>query len=65
MPAIMAQTARSMMPSIPLDSSPLEISHTTPQSDSTIKTPQITLISIALLLDAIPSSLPVAVAVIA
>jgi hypothetical protein len=64
MPAIIAQTKSSMMPSIPLVSSPLVMSQTIPQRASNMKTPQITLISIAVLLDAIPSSLPVASAVI-
>jgi hypothetical protein len=63
-PAIIAQTKSSMMPSIPLVSSPLVMSQTIPQRASKMKTPQIALISIAVLLDAIPSSLPVATAVI-
>ena len=63
-PAIIAQTNSSMMPSIPLVSSPLVMSQTIPQRASKMKTPQIALISIAVLLGAIPSSLPVASAVI-
>jgi len=63
-PAIIAQTKSSMMPSIPLVSSPLVMSQTIPQRASKMKTPQIALISIAVLLGAIPSSLPVASAVI-
>jgi hypothetical protein len=63
-PAIIAQTKSSMIPSIPLVSSPLVISQTTPQRASSMKRPQIALISMAVLLDAIPSSLPVASAVI-
>jgi hypothetical protein len=63
-PAIIAQTKSSMIPSMPLVSSPLVISQTTPQRASSMKRPQIALISIAVLLDAIPSSLPVASAVI-
>jgi hypothetical protein len=63
-PAIIAQTNSSMIPSIPLVSSPLVMSQTIPQRASKMKTPQIALISIAVLLGAIPSSLPVASAVI-
>ena len=63
-PAIIAQTKSSMMPSIPLVSSPLVMSQTIPQRASKMKTPQIALISIAVLLGAIPSSLPVTAAVI-
>jgi hypothetical protein len=63
-PAIIAQTISSMIPSIPLVSSPLVMSQTIPQRASSMKRPQIALISIAVLLGAIPSSLPVASAVI-
>jgi hypothetical protein len=63
-PAIIAQTISSMIPSIPLVSSPLVMSQTIPQRARSIKRPQIALISIAVLLGAIPSSLPVASAVI-
>lgn len=63
-PAIIAQTNASMIPSIPLVSSPLVMSQTIPQRASSMKRPQITLISMAVLLDGIPSSLPVASAVI-
>jgi hypothetical protein len=63
-PAIIAQTSASMIPSMPLVSSPLVMSHTIPKRANKMKRPQITLISIAVLLDAIPSSLPVASAVI-
>jgi hypothetical protein len=63
-PAIIAQTNSSMIPSIPLVSSPLVMSQTIPQRASSMKRPQIALISIAVLLGAIPSSLPVASAVI-
>jgi hypothetical protein len=64
MPAIIAQTKSSMIPSMPLVSSPLVISQTTPQRAISMKRPQIAPISMAVLLDAIPSSLPVASAVI-
>lgn len=63
-PAIIAQTNSSMIPSMPLVSSPLAISQTIPQRASSMKRPQIALISIAVLLGAIPSSLPAASAVI-
>jgi hypothetical protein len=63
-PAIIAHTNSSMIPSIPLVSSPLVMSQTIPQRASSMKRPQIALISIAVLLDAIPSSLPAASAVI-
>lgn len=63
-PAIIAQTNSSMIPSMPLVSSPLVMSQTIPQRASSMKRPQIALISSAVLLDAIPSSLPVASAVI-
>jgi hypothetical protein len=63
-PAIIAQTNSSMIPSIPLVSSPLVMSQTIPHRASRMKRPQITLISMAVLLDGIPSSLPVASAVI-
>jgi hypothetical protein len=63
-PAIIAQTNSSMIPSMPLVSSPLVMSQTIPHRASKMKTPQIALISIAVLLGAIPSSLPVASAVI-
>jgi hypothetical protein len=63
-PAIIAQTSASMIPSMPLVSSPLVMSQTIPQRASNMKRPQIALISIAVLLGAIPSSLPVASAVI-
>jgi hypothetical protein len=63
-PAIIAHTKSSMIPSMPLVSSPLVMSQTIPQRASKMKTPQIALISIAVLLGAIPSSLPVASAVI-
>jgi hypothetical protein len=63
-PAIIAQTISSMIPSIPLVSSPLVMSQTIPQRASSMKRPQIALISVAVLLGAIPSSLPVASAVI-
>jgi hypothetical protein len=63
-PAIIAQTSASMIPSMPLVSSPLVMSHTIPKRANKMKRPQIALISIAVLLDAIPSSLPVASAVI-
>jgi hypothetical protein len=63
-PAIIAQTNASMIPSIPLVSNPLVMSQTIPQRASNMKTPQIALISIAVLLGAIPSSLPVTAAVI-
>jgi hypothetical protein len=63
-PAIIAQTKSSMMPSIPLVSNPLVMSQTIPQRASKMKTPQIALISIAVLLGIIRSSLPVASAVI-
>jgi hypothetical protein len=63
-PAIIAQTNSNMIPSIPLVSSPLVMSQTIPQRASNMKRPQIALISIAVLLGAIPSSLPVASAVI-
>jgi hypothetical protein len=63
-PAIIAQTKSSIMPSIPLVSSPLVMSQTIPQRANKMKRPQIAMISIAVLLDAIPSSLPVASAVI-
>jgi hypothetical protein len=63
-PAIIAQTSASMIPSMLLVSSPLVMSQTIPHRASNMKTPQIALISIAVLLDAIPSSLPVASAFI-
>jgi hypothetical protein len=63
-PAIIAQTSTSMIPSMPLVSNPLVMSQTIPQRASKMKTPQIALISIAVLLGAIPSSLPVTAAVI-
>jgi hypothetical protein len=63
-PAIIAQTSASMIPSMPLVSSPLVMSHTIPKRANKMKRPQIALISIAVLLDAIPSSLPAASAVI-
>jgi hypothetical protein len=63
-PAIIAQTKSSMIPSMPLVSSPLVMSQTIPQRTSSMKRPQIALISIAVLLGAIPSSLPVTAAVI-
>jgi hypothetical protein len=63
-PAIIAQTKRSMIPSMPLVSSPLEISQATPPSASRMKNPQIALISIAWAFGVIPSSLPTAVAFI-
>jgi hypothetical protein len=63
-PAIIAQTKSSMIPSMPLVSSPLVMSQTIPQRASNMKRPQIALISIAVLLGAIPSSLPVTAAVI-
>jgi hypothetical protein len=63
-PAIIAQTNSSIIPSIPLVSSPLVMSQTIPQRASKMKTPQIALISIAVLLGAIPNSLPVTAAVI-
>jgi hypothetical protein len=47
-----------------LVSNPLVMSQTIPHRASKIKTPQIALISNAVLLDGIPSSLPVASAVI-
>jgi hypothetical protein len=53
-----------MMPSIPLVSSPLVMSQTIPQRANSMKRPQIAVISNAVLLDGIPSSLPVASAVI-
>jgi hypothetical protein len=63
-PAIIAHTKSSMIPSMPLVSSPLVMSQTIPQRANNIKRPQIALISIAVLLGAIPSSLPVTAAVI-
>ncbi len=53
-----------MIPSMPLVSRPLVMSQTIPQRASKMKRPQIALISIAVLLGAIPSSLPVAAAII-
>ncbi len=49
-PAIIAQTSASMIPSMLLVSSPLVMSQTIPQRASNMKTPQIALISIAVLL---------------
>jgi hypothetical protein len=63
-PAIIAQTKSSMIPSMPLVSNPLVKSQTMPQRASSMKRPQIALISSAVLLGVIPSSLPVAAAVI-
>jgi hypothetical protein len=63
-PAIIAQTKSSMIPSMPLVSSPLVMSQTIPQRASSMKRPQIALISIAVPLESIASSLPVASAVI-
>jgi hypothetical protein len=63
-PAIIAQTPSSMMPSIPLERSPLEMSQMMPQSAIRMKNMQIKVISSALPLGDIPNSLPAAVAVI-
>jgi hypothetical protein len=52
-----------MIPSIPLVNNPLVKSQTMPQRASSMKTPQIALISSAVLLG-IPSSLPITSAVI-
>jgi hypothetical protein len=63
-PAIIAQTPRSMMPSIPLESRPLEMSQMMPQRAIRMKKAQIRVISSALPFGDIPNSLPAAVAVI-